>query len=71
MAKSEIYTCDQCGRQKQEANHWFLFWTVREFDTDEWVISNWREGSPIAKHLCGQECAVQMLQEWMSTTGKG
>jgi hypothetical protein len=69
--KSEIYTCDECGKQKQESNHWwilaqaapapfppcFSLLPMNPIETAELGIS---------EHLCSESCAIKALSKWMS-----
>ena len=68
MAWTVAYACDICGKQKGEANHW---WMARLSDTAEaggtadpeaggvtllrWSKDASRNGD--VYHLCGQRCA--------------
>ncbi len=59
------YTCDICGRQKGEANHWFKGEAVGNigFYIKKWVA----ESSPEDKHICGLECATKAMHKAMET----
>lgn len=60
--RNETYTCDVCGRSKQETNQWFRL----EFGSDLFVLMAWSQEAKIPElHLCGQECASKKLSEWM------
>jgi hypothetical protein len=55
-----VITCDMCGAQKREANHWFL---VRE-ESGELRISGWNFPhtlSPETRHLCGETCVHKLI----------
>ena len=59
MAMATKYTCDVCGAERQESNHWFMWqgditfekWSEDLADTEEWG------------HLCGIGCATKKLSE--------
>ena len=67
MAVNEKITCDVCGIQKGEANHWMLFkpdYSMPGLDGDiggirlaPWHPELYREYS----HLCGEACAGRLL----------
>lgn len=81
MAKKEAYTCDVCGVERMEANHWFKMRRAssnNRFDgNDLLVIGRWewkavnyaidsqQEYSDMI-HLCGQTCAHKLLDQFMS-----
>jgi hypothetical protein len=66
--KKEIYTCDGCGKEKGETNHWFaasvdtrpggfaVITTLETSHTHEPAHSNatW-------EHFCGEECLLKMV----------
>jgi hypothetical protein len=64
------YTCDVCGTEKKETNHWWLF----VVNDDGFQLAPW--GTPwyqtrqrpqaTIQHLCGQACAIRKLSEFMS-----
>ncbi len=69
------FTCDICGKTKGEANHWWLAAVApsRAFSEDEqilrftlmrWHVSESR--SPEIYHLCGQGCAMQAAERFMT-----
>ena len=56
----QVIRCDMCGRQKRQANHWFV---ARE-EPGELRITGWNSHqllSPQTKHLCGETCAHKLL----------
>lgn len=76
MAVTEQFSCDVCGKQKQQANHW---WVGTETDIGthkSFVFYPWPTGRREAEagkkvnHLCGQQCAIKALSEWMSRLSK-
>lgn len=62
MAITQTITCDVCGKQKQQVNHW---WLIAEFE-DSIHVSKWRDDDAEGeKHVCGQECAIKSVSEWL------
>lgn len=68
MSTRTIITCDECGRERTETNHWFsiingdlrpLFVKYEEARMD--VLSE-----RFRYDLCGRECAQQALERWLS-----
>lgn len=61
----QAISCDVCGRDKQQTNHWFV---VYEHGA-ELRISGWNSearNSTKAKHLCGQTCLHKLVDEYMA-----
>jgi hypothetical protein len=69
--KSETYTCDECGKQKQESNHWWILSQVARaqlgpcFSLLPMNLIG-RVESGISEHLCSESCAIKALSKWMS-----
>jgi endogenous inhibitor of DNA gyrase (YacG/DUF329 family) len=66
MAKVETFKCDQCGKQKQETNHWFV---ITPGLTAALILRTWNTADITAhgvRHLCGQQCVVAELNQWMN-----
>ena len=63
----QAISCDVCGTEKKQTNHWFV---ARE-QGGELHLSGWgsrnrsRAGS---KHLCGQTCLHKLVDEFMART---
>lgn len=68
------YTCDVCGRAKQETNHWFLcqrFYAaallgkarLSALKIAAWDNTLAREDAIV--HLCGESCAAIHLSEFL------
>jgi hypothetical protein len=70
MAWTEQFTCDVCGAAKKEVNHWYMI-SFREAEDDKtfgWFISKWEKASEkdlTIKHVCGQEHAHKLLDEFL------
>lgn len=73
MSTKVAFTCDVCGAERKETNHWFVVevtnrgfhlhdwaWAVRECEIDKQGV----------KHVCGQACAHKLLDEFMSGGGQ-
>lgn len=63
----QAISCDICGRDKQQTNHWFV---VYEHGA-ELRISGWNAQvrmSMKAKHLCGQTCLHKLVDDFMAHT---
>lgn len=65
MSRKVTYYCDGCGKQRGEANHW---WIVR---TGKPSISIY-PFDPIDSGTefdcyCGQGCAMKAVSEWMQS----
>jgi hypothetical protein len=58
----QVITCDICGTQKQQTNHWF----IASEESGELRISGWNSSHllfPEAKHLCGETCAHKLISQ--------
>jgi hypothetical protein len=63
MIKQTI-TCDMCGLEKGEVNHWYMYdqsvyMALYPWDDDK---RDW----PSLKHICGQECAHKALDKFFA-----
>ena len=64
IVETVMVTCSQCGRQKRDVNHWFLFWTERQgergcftlFDLDPAM-----QREPTVQKICGLDCLVKAV----------
>ena len=63
MGTKTIYTCDICGSERKQTNHWFEFYE----NGDGAIGLRTFKGNDTLKHVCGQACAHQMLDRWLST----
>lgn len=60
----QVITCNICGSQKRQTNHWFVAYQ----ETGELRISGWnslRLLSPGTKHLCGEACAHKLISQFL------
>lgn len=65
MAITQTITCNVCGKQKREVNHW---WVAYESQGVGFMLSPWNENlarNDIVQSLCGQECVIKAVSEWM------
>jgi len=69
------FTCDICGKKKGESNHWWMFvlGDVPCFDegqpSQRFTVLPWNfaeSRNPEMRHLCGQGCAMQALERFMT-----
>lgn len=63
----QAISCDICGTDKQQTNHWFVAYE----QNGELRISGWNSQSRLrsgAKHLCGQTCLHKLVDEFMAKT---
>ena len=63
----QAISCDICGRDKQQTNHWFVAYE----HGSELRISGWSSQvrmSTKAKHLCGQTCMHKLVDDFMVRT---
>ena len=61
----QAISCDICGRDKQQTNHWFVAYEHGL----ELRISGWNSQartSTKAKHLCGQTCMHKLVDDFMA-----
>ena len=72
------FTCDICGKSKGEANHWWMaaLGSVPCFEDDgkgirdqRFTLMRWSRSdsqNPDMYHLCGQGCALQAMERYMT-----
>jgi hypothetical protein len=71
MARSLQITCDQCGKQKQESNHWWYvtlvdyrgeLYRVCLLAPSRAVPEEERDNCALAQaDLCGEECVLKFV----------
>jgi hypothetical protein len=62
----QVITCDICGSQKRQANHWFIACA----ESGELRIRGWDSAHlrPIGtKHVCGETCAHKLVSQFLMT----
>lgn len=61
----QAISCDMCGVQKREANHWFIAFEEK----GELRIAGWaspRRLSTGTAHLCGENCVHKLLSSFFA-----
>ena len=61
----QAISCDICGTEKKQTNHWF----VAHDQGGELRVSGWNSRNrlrPGSKHLCGQTCLHKLVDEFMA-----
>jgi hypothetical protein len=61
----QAISCDICGAEKKQTNHWFVAYE----SNGELRISGWQSKHtlrPKVKHLCGQKCVHRLMDEFMA-----
>ena len=66
MSESLTFRCDECGKLKEESDHWYKAQILPGL---RFVVTIWEQTlpDPTAKklHLCGMECAVKAMAKGM------
>lgn len=63
----QAISCDICGAEKKQTNHWF----VASEQNGELRVSGWNSRNRLkagTKHLCGQTCLHKLVDEFMART---
>jgi hypothetical protein len=61
----QAISCDICGTEKKQTNHWFVAYD----HGGELRLGGWKSRNrmrPGAKHLCGQTCLHKLVDEFMA-----
>jgi hypothetical protein len=61
----QAITCDICGAEKHQTNHWFIAYK----ELGELHISAWDSPRLLCqgtKHLCGERCLHKMMDKFLS-----
>ncbi len=61
----QAISCDICGSEKQQTNHWFVAYE----SAGELRLAAWhglKNKRAMVKHLCGQKCVYRLLDEFMA-----
>ena len=65
MVIRQAVTCDICGTDKKQTNHWFVALdTGGELKLGDWSSPHCQ--SPGAKHLCGNTCLHKLVDDFMA-----
>ena len=60
-------SCDICGAEKRQTNHWFVAYEHSgELRVSEWASRH--RLRPGSKHLCGQTCLHKLVDEFVAKT---
>lgn len=63
---TEQINCDICGKKKGDVNHWWLMSkTLTEFRIHRWNEKTVKRLVRFGKHLCGQECVIKAVNEYL------
>ena len=68
MRKEQV-TCDVCGAQKQETNHWFIITFIPKDPEDPSVVVSscaWSASGRIYFDVCGEACVLKKVSELIS-----
>ncbi len=59
----KVYTCDGCGREKDDGNGW---WIAGKLELS-FYVAPWIDGGNIhmVQHYCGQACVIKALAAFM------
>lgn len=61
----QAISCDICGAEKKQTNHWFVAWEqAGELRVSGWSSRNRTRSE--ARHLCGQVCLHKLADEFMA-----
>lgn len=61
----QAISCDICGAEKKQTNHWFVACEIG----DELRVSTWNSRNRLrtgSKHLCGQACLHKLADDFMA-----
>jgi hypothetical protein len=61
----QAISCDLCGNEKKQTNHWFVAYE----QGGELRVSGWSSRNrlrPGTKHLCGQTCLHKLVDDYMA-----
>jgi hypothetical protein len=63
----QAISCDICGTEKKQTNHWFVAYDQGA----ELRVSGWNSRNrlrPGSKHLCGQTCLHKLVDDFLART---
>lgn len=61
----QAISCDVCGSQKRQTNHWFVAYEqARELRVSGWDSPHLM--CPGTKHLCGETCVHKLVSEFLA-----
>lgn len=59
------YKCDECNREKQETNHWYLVQVKTFLELFHWNEFELMVDDIGMRHLCSEECVMKTVSKWM------
>ena len=73
MSRPTVPTCDECGTQKKETNHWWIAWACplswRVWPFEKCPIpsedAHFSPLDPIVLDLCSEQCVTRAIGKWM------
>jgi hypothetical protein len=63
----EAITCDLCGTERKQTNHWFVAYD-QEGEVRVSGLNSLNRQRPGVMHLCGQACVHKLVDEFMART---
>ncbi len=76
MVWDVTFSCDICGKPKGEANHWWMALLPPDEKTtatpERFLLMRWSRSESQGQgmyHLCGQGCALQAVERFMTEGG--
>ena len=61
----QAITCDMCGIDKRQTNHWFVAYEqAGELRVNDWTSRHRLRAD--SKHLCGQKCLHKLVDDFMA-----
>lgn len=67
MATVQSVVCDECGRVKGDANHWFKVWMGVDNRLVATAVIECIGSDPGIKDVCSQQCMISLFQRWLDT----
>lgn len=72
MTIKTVFVCSECGTERQQANHWFVY--IRTADGLEIHRWDWPDREKLESaldptqlgHLCGHGCAHKLLDRFLN-----
>ena len=71
MPARTVYTCDGCGVERQQTNHWWSVWIDHRLSTHPEFMIRPMELNGTGMFYCGQACVVKALSEWFGRMKQG
>jgi hypothetical protein len=58
-------SCDNCGKLRQETNHWIALRETRDGLYLLWLDAVRTDDMDQVKHFCGRNCALQAISRYL------